>query len=60
MLKATKKSVHECTPLPSEDPEVLDSQEESISSDQEQDEEVSFHPSLAYPAHLVPQVVPSM
>ena len=60
MPKATKKSVHECTPLPSEDPDVLGSQEESINSDQEQDEEVSFNPSSAYPACPVPQVIPSM
>ena len=51
--------VHECTPLPPEDPEVLDSQEDSVSSDQEQDEEIFFHPSLANPAHPVPQVIPS-
>ena len=58
--KGTKKSVHESTTLPYEDPEVLDIQEESTSSDQEQDGEVSFHPSLAYPTHPVPQVIPSM
>ena len=60
MHKATKKLVQEFTPLPSADPEVLDSQEESVSSDQEQDEEVSFHPSFAYPAHPMSQVIPSM
>ena len=60
MPNSTKKLVCECTPLPYEDPEVLDSQEGSISSDQEQDVEVSVHPSLAYPAHPVPQVILSM
>ena len=60
MPKATKKSVCGCTPLSPEDPETLESQEDSVGSDQEQDEEVSFHPSLAYPAHPVSQVTPSM
>ena len=60
MPKATTKFVYESTTLPPQDSKVLDSQEESISSDQEQDEEVSFHPSLGYPAHPVPQVIPSM
>ena len=58
--KATQKSVHENIILPPEDSEVPDSQEESVSLDQEQDEEVSFHPSLTYPAHPMPQVIPSM
>ena len=60
MPKATKKSVHESDTLPPQDPDIPDSQEESTCSDQEQDEEVSFHPSSAYPAHPVPQVIPSM
>ena len=60
MPKATRKSVCESNTLPPEDPEVPDSEEESASSDQEEDEEVSFHPSLAYPTHPVPQVILSM
>ena len=60
MPKATKKSACESNTLPPEDPDIPENQEESTSSDQEQDEEVSFHPSLAYPAHPVPQVIPSM
>ena len=60
MPKATKKSICENNKLPPEDPDIPDSQEKSASSDQERDEEVSFHPSLAYPAHPVPQVIPSM
>ena len=60
MPKATKNSACENTTLPPEDPEVLDSQKESVNSDQEQGEEVSFHPTLAYPAHPVSQVIPSM
>ena len=60
MPKATKKSVFESKKLPPEDPDISENQEESTSSDQEQDEEVSFHPSLAYPADPVPQVIPSM
>ena len=60
MPKPTQKSVHKSTTLPPENSEVLDSQEESVSSDQEQDEEVSFHPSLAYSAYPVSQVISSM
>ena len=57
MPKATEKSVCESTTLPPEDPEVIDSQEESVNSDQEQDQDVSFHPSLAYPAHPDNEVI---
>ena len=60
MPKATKKSACETQNLPPEDLDVPDSQEESASSDQEPDAEISFHPSLeplTYPVH---QVMPSM
>ena len=60
MPKATKKSGCESTTQPPEGPAVLDSQEQSITSDQEKDEGVSFHPSLVYPAHPEPQIIPSM
>ena len=54
------KSAHEIQNLPPEESDVPESQEVSTSSDLEQDAEVSFHPSLAPPAHPVPQVIPSM
>ena len=60
MPKATKKSAHETQNLPSEDSDVPESQEESTSSDQEPDAEISFHPSLVPPKHPVHQVMPSM
>ena len=60
MPKAAKKSTHETQNLPSEDTDVPESPEESASSDQEPDAEVSFHPSLVPPIHPMPQVLPGM
>ena len=60
MPKAAKKSVHETQNLPHEDTDVPESQEESASSDQEPDAEVSFHPSVVPPVHPNHQVIPSM
>ena len=58
MPKATKKSAHDNAPELLEESDAPESQDESASSDLEQ--EVLFHPSLAHPAHAVPQVIPSM
>ena len=60
MPKAAKKSTQEIQNLPPEDTDVPESQEESTSSDQEPDAEISFHSSLVPPAHPVHQVIPSM
>ena len=60
MPKATKKFVHETPHLPPEGADVPNSQEESTSSDQEPDTEVSFHPSREPPVHPVHQIIPSM
>ena len=45
---------------PPEDSDVPESQEESESSDQEPDAEISFHPSLVPPTHPVHQMILSM
>ena len=58
MPKVTKKSAHDNTPVLLEESDAPETPNESASSDLEQ--EVSFHPSLAHPAHRVQQVIPSM
>ena len=58
MPKASKKSVTDHNHVLPEESDVPENPEESASSDLEQ--EVSFHPSLAHPAHPVQQVTPSM
>ena len=60
MLKAAMKSTHETQNLSPEDTDVLGSPEESASSDQEPDAEVSFHPSLVPCTHPVSQVLPNI
>ena len=60
MPKAATKSVHETPNLLPEDTDVPESQEESTSSDQEQDAEVSFHPSLVPLVQPVHQVIISI
>ena len=60
MPKAAKKSTSETQNMPPEDTDVPKSPEESASSDQEPDAEVSFHPSLVPPTHPMPQVLPSI
>ena len=58
MPNARKKSAHNNTPVLPEESDVPESPDESASSNLEQ--EVSFHPSLAHPAHPVQQAIPSM
>ena len=60
MPKAAKKSLQGTQNLPSEDVEIPESQEDSTSSDQETEAEVSFHLYRVPPAHPVHQVIPSM
>ena len=54
MPKATKKSLWEQSPPPSEEHESADTQAETSGSDQQQDPEISFHPAVP------PSIVPTM
>ena len=52
MPKVPKKSAHDNTPMLPE--------ESGVPKSPDLDQEVSFHPSLAHPAHPVQQAIPSM
>ena len=50
MPKATKKSLREKSPPPSKEHESVGTQAETSESDQDQDPEVSFHPTVPLPS----------
>ena len=52
MPKAMKKSSWEQSPPPSEEQESVDTQADTLGSDQDQDPEVSFHPAVPSPSVL--------